>query len=117
MLSLQVKSFDGEMYVLRSGVVLVLALMLCKADLVAQPKFLYGMYATGWGGNEGVSWTGSSFAKRTGPGGRWLMTFWNETLGMDTFFPNSSNFPEGGEDSAPLCKLPARRIRGVPGSA
>jgi len=86
---------------LRSGVVLVLVMMLCKADLVAQPKFLYGMYATGWGGNEGVSWTGSAFAKRTGPGGRRLMTFWNETLGMNTFFLNSSNFPEGGEDNAP----------------
>jgi hypothetical protein len=86
---------------LRHHVVLILALLICESDVLAQSQFLYGMYAIGWGGNEGVSWTGSSFAKRTGPDGKRLMTFWNETLGMNTFFLNSSNFPEGGEDNAP----------------
>jgi hypothetical protein len=89
------------MEMLRHGIVLILMVLICETDLIAQPKFLYGMYATGWGGNEGVSWTGTSFAKRTGPGGIRLMTFWNEALGMNTFFLNSSNFPEGGEDNAP----------------
>jgi hypothetical protein len=86
---------------LRHSVVLMLALLICEANLLAQPKFLYGMYAIGWGGNEGVSWTGSSFTTNTGPGGIRLMNFWNEALGMNTFFLISSNFPEGGEDNAP----------------
>jgi hypothetical protein len=86
---------------LRHGVVLVLALLVCETNVPAQQKFLYGMYAIGWGGNEGISWTGTSFVKRTGPGGNRLMLFWYEALGMNTFFLNSSNFPEGGEDNAP----------------
>jgi hypothetical protein len=50
---------------LRHSVILILALLICEANLRAQPKFLYGMYAIGWGGNEGISWTGSSFTQRT----------------------------------------------------
>ncbi len=81
--------------------VLLAALLLLGADAAAQVRFLYGMYATGWGENEGIYWTGSTFGKRTGPNGARLMNFWYDSLGMNTFFINTSNFPEGGEDNAP----------------
>jgi hypothetical protein len=99
----------------RHCAILILALLLCEANLFAQSKFLYGMYAIGWGGNEGVSWTGSSFVKNTGPGGIRLMTFWNETLGMNTFFLNASNFPEGGEDNAPYVDFLHKEYAAYPG--
>jgi hypothetical protein len=105
------------MTMLRHCAILIFALLLCSANLPAQSKFLYGMYAIGWGGNEGISWTGSGFAKRTGPGGIRLMTFWNETLGMNTFFLNSSNFPEGGEDNAPYVDFLHKEYAAYPGPA
>jgi hypothetical protein len=105
-----------KMNMMCHGVVLILVLLIWETDVIAQPKFLYGMYATGWGGNEGISWTGTSFAKRTGPGGSRLMTFWNEALGMNTFFLNSSNFPEGGEDNAPYVDFLHREYAVQPGT-
>jgi hypothetical protein len=84
--------------------VLILALVVplyCPVELLAQSKFLYGMYAIGWGENEGITWNGSGYNMRTGPGGARLMNFWYDSLGMNTFFVNNSNFPEGGEDNAP----------------
>jgi hypothetical protein len=80
---------------------LLAAFLLIGADAAAQSRFLYGMYAMGWGENEGIYWTGSTFGSRTGPSGARLMNFWYDSLGMNTFFVNSSNFPEGGEDNAP----------------
>ncbi len=96
-------------------VIFILALLICEANLNAQSKFLYGMYAIGWGGNEGAYWNGTSFTNKTGPGGIRLMTFWNETLGMNTFFLNSSNFPEGGEDNAPYVDFLHKEYAAYPG--
>jgi hypothetical protein len=76
-------------------------LIFSTTEVCAQSKFLYGMYAIGWGENEGITWNGSGYGMRTGPGGARLMTFWNDSLGMNTFFIINSNFPEGGEDNAP----------------
>jgi hypothetical protein len=96
---------DVELAHIRTSVfhlILLLAgLLVASADLTAQSKFLYGMYAIGWGENEGITWNGSEFGMRTGTGGARLMTFWYDSLGMNTFFINTSNFPEGGEDNAP----------------
>ncbi len=72
----------------------VLALLCCTNVVTAQSPFLFGMYAIGRGENEGMHWTGSRFDIHTAPdgSGRRLMNFWNDSLGMNTFFVNVSNF-------------------------
>jgi len=88
-----------------------------SAVLLAQSKFLYGMYAIGWGENEGITWNGSGYNMRTGPGAARLMTFWYDSLGMNTFFVNNSNFPEGGEDNAPYVNFLYKTYAAYPTSS
>ena len=101
---------------LRSCIVLVAGILAMAPCSAAQTRFLFGMYATGWGENEGIYWNGASFGVRTGPGGTRLMTFWNDSLGMNTFFVNTSNFPAGGEDNAPYINFLYKDYAAYPAS-
>jgi hypothetical protein len=92
-------------------------LVISTTEVSAQSKFLFGMYAIGWGENEGITWNGSNYGMRTGPGGTRLMTFWNDSLGMNTFFIINSNFPEGGEDNAPYINFLYKTYAAYPTSS
>jgi hypothetical protein len=110
----QESSMDSSRLI-RLFIVLWTGILTADAGAFAQSRFLYGMYATGWGENEGIFWTGSSFGVRTGPGGTRLMNFWSDSLGMNTFFVHTSNFPAGGEDNAPYINFLYRDYAAYPG--